>query len=49
MFPDAQERGKCEETTSFGLWGQSREPKKLSEVTLAGPGVVGVLHKVPLL
>ena len=37
---------KVIEKTSVGLWGQSRDPRELLEVTGPSRGWVGVLHLV---
>jgi hypothetical protein len=37
-------RTKCAEKTSVGLWGQSRDPRELPDITGPSHGVVGVLQ-----
>ena len=39
-----QVRTKCTEKISVGLWGQSRDPRELPDVTSVGPGVARLLH-----
>ena len=37
-------RIKCLEKTNVDVWGQSRDPRYLPRLTIAGTGVAGVLQ-----